>query len=172
MDKQWIHVERNFGPLYDENSRVLILGSFPSVASRAAAFYYGHKQNRFWPLMSRLLQAPLPVTTEEKKELMLTHGIALYDSIFSCDICGSSDASIRNAVPVDAGEILRAAKIVRVFCNGAASGRVYQKYLYPLTGLEAVTLPSTSPANAAMNLDRLYEAWQPVLEALALPERV
>lgn len=166
MEKTWTHIERNFGPLFDARSRVLILGSFPSAASRAAAFYYGHSRNRFWPLMSRLLEAPLPVTVAEKKALMLSCGIALYDSIESCDICGSSDASIRNAVPADVPAVIRASRIARIFCNGAASARVYKKYLHPLTGIEAVQLPSTSPANAAMSLDELCAAWGAVKEAL------
>lgn len=163
---EYRHISREFGPVFDESSRILILGSFPSVKSREANFYYGHPQNRFWPLMARLLKAPLPETTEEKRVLMLTHHIALWDSIDSCDIIGSSDSSIKNAKPVEIELVLNSAPIRQIYANGATSAKVYTRYLYPRTGREIVTLPSTSPANAAWNVERLVTAWQQILTEL------
>lgn len=160
------HLEHGFGPVYDESSRILILGSFPSVASRAVSFYYGHKQNRFWPILCALLEEPLPTTVEEKRALVLRRGIALWDSIESCDIIGSSDSSIRNAVPTDIMRVLHVSPIRQIFCNGMASGRVYEKYLFPITGIQALVLPSTSPANAAVNREALKEKWRAILPYL------
>ena len=157
--REYRHLDHGFGPLYDGQSRILILGSFPSVASRAVQFYYGHPQNRFWRVLSTILNEPLPGTVEEKRALALRHGIALWDSIESCDIVGSSDSSIKNAVPTDIPRILREAPVERIFCNGALSGRVYTKYLLPVTGLPCRVLPSTSPANAACSLEKLVKVW-------------
>ena len=151
-------------PLYDESSRVLILGSFPSVKSREAMFFYGHPQNRFWKLMALLFEAEAPSTVEEKKRLVLSHGIAMWDTIHSCTITGSSDSSIKDVVPNDLSVILNNSRVKRIFCNGAASHKLYMKYIFPLTGIEAVKLPSTSPANAAWSLDRLAEAWKIICE--------
>ena len=153
-------------PVYDENSRILILGSFPSVKSREAAFFYGHPQNRFWRVMAALLSADVPQTVEEKRAFLLANHIALWDVIASCDIAGSSDASIRNAVPNDLTPILETASIRQIFTNGGTAHRLYRKYIYPLTGREDIVLPSTSPANAARSLDALVDAWQIVREAL------
>ena len=143
---------------------MLILGSFPSVKSREAAFFYGHPQNRFWPLLAALTGYPVPSTVEEKKALILENGFALWDTIGSCEITGSSDSSIKNAVPNDLTPILTGANIQAIYCNGTASWNLYQKYLYPVTGIAAGKLPSTSPANAAWNMDRLKAAWQVILE--------
>ena len=151
-------------PLYDANSRVLILGSFPSVKSREAMFFYGHPQNRFWKLMALLFDAEAPSTVEEKKRLVLSHGIAMWDTIHSCTITGSSDSSIRDVVPNDLSVILNNSRVKRIFCNGAASHRLYQKYIYPINNIPAQKLPSTSPANAAWSLDRLAEAWKVICE--------
>ena len=151
-------------PLYDENSRVLILGSFPSVKSREAMFFYGHPQNRFWKLMALLFDADVPSTVEEKKRLVLSHGIAMWDTIHSCTITGSSDSSIKDVVPNDLSVILNNSRVKRIFCNGAASHRLYQKYIYPINNIPAQKLPSTSPANAAWSLDRLAEAWRIICE--------
>lgn len=157
-------LQRTFGPVYDARSRILILGSFPSVQSRAVNFFYGHPQNRFWPLMAKLLDSPCPETKDEKTALMLRHRVALWDSIDSCDIIGSSDSSIKNVIPVDIMQVLDAADIRRIFANGATSAHVYQKYLQPVTGRDIVVLPSTSPANAAWDMARLCEAWRPITE--------
>ncbi len=148
-----------FGPLYDENSRVLILGSFPSVKSREQNFFYGHPQNRFWKVVSAVFEQPLPLTIEEKKQLILGSGLALWDSIASCEITGSSDSSIRNAQANDIRVILDNCNIERIYCNGRKSHELYQKYIEPQTGREAVCLPSTSPANAQWTLEKLIEAW-------------
>jgi hypoxanthine-DNA glycosylase len=148
-----------FPPLYDENARILILGSFPSVKSREQMFFYGHPQNRFWKVMAALLQCPVPQSVPEKQMMLLSRGIALWDSIGQCEITGSSDASIENVVPNDLSPIFAAAQIRQVFCNGKKSQEMYAKYCEPLTGMPAICLPSTSPANAAWSLERLTAAW-------------
>ena len=153
-----------FPPLYNERSRVLVLGSFPSVKSREAMFFYGHPQNRFWKVIASVTGEKVPENIPEKKELILSHHLALWDTIASCKIAGSSDTSIRDVVPNDLSPILEAANIQRIFCNGTKSYELYQKYLLPMTGREAVKLPSTSPANAAWTLDRLVKAWREALE--------
>lgn len=150
-------------PLYSENSQTLILGSFPSVKSREAMFFYGHPQNRFWRLLALIFGEELPKTTEQKKRLVLSHNLALWDSIHSCTITGSSDSSIKDVVPNDLSVILDNSRVDRIFANGAASYKMYQKYIFPTTGTEAVKLPSTSPANAAYSLDRLYQEWKIIL---------
>ena len=151
-------------PLYDANSRVLILGSFPSVKSREAMFFYGHPQNRFWKLMALLFDADIPSAVEEKKRLVLSHGIAMWDTIHSCTITGSSDSSIKDVVPNDLSVILNNSRVKRIFCNGAASHRLYQKYIYPINNIPAQKLPSTSPANAAWSLEKLAEEWKIICE--------
>ena len=153
-------IQHPFPPLYSPESDTLILGSFPSVKSREAMFFYGHPQNRFWKVIAALYGESVPQTIEEKKVLILSHHLALWDSIASCEITGSSDASIRNAEPTDLSAILANSKVTRIFCNGAQSHRIYCKYQLPRLGIEAVKLPSTSPANAACSLEKLIEAWQ------------
>lgn len=155
-----------FPAIYAPDSRILILGSFPSVKSREQMFFYGHPQNRFWRVMATLLSADVPQTVEEKRAFLLANHIALWDVIASCDIAGSSDASIRNVVPNDLTPILETASIRQIFTNGGTAHRLYRKYIYPLTGREDTVLSSTSPANAARSLDALIDAWQPVREAL------
>ena len=152
-----------FPPLYNKDSKVLILGSFPSVRSREAMFFYGHPQNRFWKVIAALFDEPVPRSIPEKKALILGHGLALWDSIASCEIKGSSDASITDAVPTDLSEILENSAVQRIFCNGTRSFEMYRKYQLPRTGIEAVKLPSTSPANAACSLEKLIEAWKEIM---------
>ena len=147
-------------PLFDENSKVLILGSFPSVASRKAAFFYGHPQNRFWKVTSAVFGCEVPQTTEEKRLILFKNGIALWDVIASCDIKGSSDSSICNVVPNDISVILDTADIKNIFVNGRTAEKYYNKYLRDTVGRSAVPLPSTSPANASWSLDRLTDAWK------------
>lgn len=152
-------VAHPFDPVVSPESRVLILGSFPSVKSREQGFYYGHPQNRFWRVLAEIYHEPLPLTIEAKRALVLRHGLALWDVIASCDITGSSDASVKNAVPVDIARVMQIADICTVICNGVLSGKLYARYLQPTTGIEALVLPSTSPANAAWTLPRLAAAW-------------
>ena len=154
-------------PVYDRNSEILILGSFPSVKSRESGFFYGHPQNRFWKVISAVWEAPLPGTIPEKRAFLLAHGIALWDVIASCDITGSSDASIKNVVPNDLSPILETAEIRRIYVNGGTASRLYEKYLYPLNERDWVKLPSTSPANAAWSLERLAGSWKRILEDLS-----
>lgn len=146
-------------PVYDGNSRILILGSFPSVKSRESRFFYGHPQNRFWKVVAALTEEAVPVTVEEKRALLLTHHIAVWDVIAGCSIEGSSDSSIRDVSPNDLGRILKAAEIRQIYCNGGKSYELYNRFCRPLTGREAVKLPSTSPANAACSLEGLTEQW-------------
>ena len=153
-------------PLFDADCRVLILGSFPSIKSREAMFFYGHPQNRFWPLMARLFGEPVPMTVGEKKSLALRHHIAMWDSIHACTIVGSSDSSVRDVVPNDLSVILDHSRVERIFCNGALSYQMYRRYILPATGIEAVKLPSTSPANAAFSMERLIGEWGVVRDSL------
>ena len=151
-------------PLYDADCKILILGSFPSVKSREAMFFYGHPQNRFWKILAALFDEPIPQNTDEKRKLALKHHIAMWDSIHSCTIVGSSDSSIRDVVPNDLSVILDNSRVEYIFCNGAASYNLFMKYIYPTTGIKAVKLPSTSPANAAFNMERLKEQWKVIKE--------
>ena len=147
-------------PIYDENSKILILGSFPSVKSRESQFFYGHPQNRFWKVIAAVCGEPVPETVPEKKALLLSHHIALWDVIHSCDIQGSSDASIKNVVPNDLDVILSAAPVRQIYVNGKTAEKYYRKYTQKRIGREAVCLPSTSPANAAWGVERLIDAWE------------
>lgn len=161
---EYEHIVHSFEPVYDKASEILILGTLPSVKSRENNFYYGHKQNRFWKVLATLLKEPVPDTIEEKKAMLLAHRIALWDVIQSCDIKGSSDSSIKNVQPTDIGMILEKTNITRIYANGNKAGQLYKRYQFPVTGIEAMVLPSTSPANAAWSLDRLCEAWRVILE--------
>ena len=158
--KPYTHIVHPFGPLYDAQSEVLILGSLPSVKSREQNFFYGHPQNRFWPLLAALFDEPAPKSIEEKRALALRRHIALWDTIYSCDIVGSSDSSIRNVAATDLRPILASSRVRRIFCNGATSGRYYAKYQQRVLGMSATVLPSTSPANAAWTMEKLLEAWR------------
>lgn len=166
MAKEYQHLSHGFEPVFDERSRTLVLGSFPSVLSRKNDFYYGNPSNRFWHLIATIAGTEEPATIEEKKSLLLEHGVALWDVIQECDIKGSSDASIKNVVPVDIRRIFDTAPIERVICNGACAGRLYKKYLQYLTDLEAIVLPSTSPANASWSFRRLCDRWGDELREL------
>lgn len=156
-------------PFYHEDSRVLILGSFPSVKSRESGFFYGHPQNRFWRLMTLLLEgaeAAVPQTVEDKADFLLRHKIACWDSIHACEITGSSDASIKDVEPNDFTEILQTADIRHIYTNGKKSHEIYRRYCLSQTGREDICLPSTSPANAAWTLEKLADAWRCVAEDL------
>ena len=152
-------VTHQFEPVFDEDSKVLILGTCPSVKSREQMFFYGHPQNRFWKVISRVLGEKLPVTIDDKKAMLHAHHIALWDAIYSCDIIGSSDSSIKNVTPTDLSKIVEASKVTKVICNGKTSGKYYAKYQQKILGIEPVVLPSTSPANAAFSVDKLVDIW-------------
>lgn len=149
-----------FPPLYDDNSEILILGSFPSVKSREEMFFYGHPQNRFWKVIAAVTESKVPENISEKRELLIKNRIALWDVISSCEITGSSDSSIKNVVPNDLSEILKNSKIKRIYVNGKTSEKYYNKYIREKTGINAVCLPSTSPANAKWTLEKLQEEWK------------
>ena len=156
---EYEHITHSFEPIYNEDSKILILGTLPSVKSRENNFYYGHKQNRFWKLLAKLCEEETPQTVEEKTAMLLRHHIAIWDVIQSCDIKGSSDSSIKNAVPADISRILKAADIQTIIANGGTAFRLYERYCEPVTGRPAALCPSTSPANAAFSLERLSECW-------------
>ena len=156
------HVIHKIPPVYNKNSQILILGSFPSVKSREGRFFYHHKQNRFWKVLSTIVNDVLPETIDEKKDILLKNHIAVWDVIASCDIEGSSDSSIKNAVPNDFSDILKAAPIRKIYTNGGTAYKLYHKYCEKVTGFEAVKLPSTSPANASYSLERLISQWNQI----------
>ena len=148
-----------FPPLYDGDSQILILGSFPSVKSREQKFFYGHPQNRFWKVTAAVFVLPVPNTIEEKKRFLHQNHIALWDVIGSCDITGSSDSSIKNVCANDLSDILNGSHISKIFVNGKAAEKYYNRYTRSATGMDAFCLPSTSPANAAWSLEKLIGAW-------------
>ncbi len=162
-------IEHPLPPLYDEDSRILILGSFPSIKTREAGFFYGHPQNRFWPMMSALLQIVPPLTaidSERTGKIMLSRGIAIWDSIGACEIIGSSDSSIRHVVPNDFEQLFATSKISHIFCNGATAYRYYKKYQPLRPQIKVRRMPSTSPANAIKSLDALIADWSVILDYL------
>lgn len=154
-----MRMEHPISPVWDSESRVLILGSFPSVKSRESMFFYGHPQNRFWRVMAAIFSDAFPETVPERRAFLLRHRIAAWDVIQSCEIIGSSDASIRDVRVNDIRPILNAAPIRAVFVNGRTAEKLYRTYTQPIANLPAVALPSTSPANAAWGLERLIHAW-------------
>lgn len=155
-------------PLYNSQSEILILGSFPSVKTREYGFFYGHPQNRFWPMISAIFGEALSTEIEERRKFLLKHYIAVYDAIYQCDIIGSSDATIRNVIPSDLSKIFQEADIQQVFCNGSTAFKYYQKYHADTFGIEAIKLPSTSPANAACCLNRLIDSWQVIRDYISI----
>ena len=161
--KQYETVKHTFDPVYDEKSEILILGSFPSVKSREQAFYYGHPQNRFWKVLAKITEQEIPKTIEQKKKLLLDHHIAVWDVIASCEIIGSSDSSIRNVKVNDIQTVLKNSRIQKIYAYGAKAYQLFQKYVKDVEGYPIQQLPSTSPANAAWNFERLCEAWKEIL---------
>lgn len=151
-------------PVYNEHSRVLVLGSFPSVKSREQGFFYGHPQNRFWKVLSILGGCDVPTSIEEKRNILLNMGIAVWDVIASCEIVGSSDSSIKNVQPNDLKSMLDNSSVTKIYVNGKTAKKYYDKYLLKSTGVEAVCLPSTSPANAVYTLERLVAEWNVITE--------
>lgn len=152
-------IEHPIKPIFDENSKILILGSFPSVKSREEGFFYGHPQNRFWKVTSAVFEDDTPHTIEEKKSFLLRNRIAVWDVIGSCDIEGSSDSSIKNVIANDLSVILDKADIRQIYINGQTAYKYYRKYSEKVIGRSAICLPSTSPANAAWSVERLTDAW-------------
>lgn len=162
----YLTLEHTFPPEYDENSEILILGSFPSVKSREANFYYGHPKNRFWPIIADIFGEDLPSSVEEKKAFLKRKRIALWDVIARCEIIGSSDSSIRNVEPNDINMIINSSKVGSIYTNGRKAFDLYNRYCLEKTEREAVLLPSTSPANAAFTYEKLREAWAAVRDPL------
>lgn len=148
-----------FDPIYNADSKILILGSFPSVKSREIDFYYGHPQNRYWKVLASVLGVKVPETPDEKRRMLLDNHIAIWDVIHSCSIIGSSDSSIKDVVVNDFSEILQNSQVNTIYVNGGKAYDLYRKYAEKVTGIKAVKLPSTSPANAAWKLERLCDAW-------------
>lgn len=155
-----------FEPIFDGNSKILILGTFPSVKSRENNFYYGHPQNRFWSVLAEILGMETPKSIPQKRQMLLENNIAIWDVVGSCDISNSSDMSIKNVVPNDLSVILENADIKTVYANGKTAEKLYNKYLLKKTGKEITALPSTSPANAAFSKERLVKAWKIIKEDL------
>ena len=153
-------IQHPIEPIFDKNSRILILGSFPSVKSREEGFFYGHPQNRFWKVLASICEEDVPVSIEEKKALLHKNNIAVWDVIKSCDIEGSSDSSIRNVVANDLNIILREADIEQIYVNGKKAEQLYKQYILPDINRNAIYLPSTSPANAAWNVEKLVKEWR------------
>lgn len=162
--QQLTHVQHTFEPVFDGSSKILILGTFPSVKSRESNFYYGHPRNRFWHIIASLTKHPLPQTTEEKVKLLINNKIAIWDVVQSCDIHASSDSSITNVIPADIEKILSESKIDKIYANGTAAYNLYNKYCLKNTGKEIIKLPSTSPANAAYSLEKLLKYWSVITE--------
>lgn len=153
-------IEHPIPPTYNKNSKILILGSFPSVKSREYGYFYGHPQNRFWKVVSLIFEDEFPKTKEDKKEFLLKHRIAAWDVIASCDIVGSSDNSITNVKANNLKEIIENSKVEKIFVNGKKAAELYKKYIEPEIKIAAITLPSTSPANAVYKLERLIDEWK------------
>ncbi|NLB61319.1 MAG: DNA-deoxyinosine glycosylase [Clostridiales bacterium] len=159
-------IRHNVPPIFDKSSKILVLGSFPSVKSREQAFFYAHPQNRFWKVLSVILKCETPNSIQEKRDMLINNHIALWDVIQSCNIVGSDDSSISDVVPNDLEIILNNSNIKSIFANGKTATRLYNKHILPKTHIKAISLPSTSPANAAWNLDRLIDAWSIILDYL------
>lgn len=156
-------VEHPLEPVFDGQSSVLVLGTMPSPRSRETGFYYNHPQNRFWKVLSALFDEPAPATNDEKEQLALRHGIALWDVLARCTIAGAADSSISACEPNDLGLVLSAAPIEAIFCTGSKAAELYRRHCEPRTGIPCTRLPSTSPANAAMRLPQLVEAYRVIL---------
>lgn len=163
------HMIHEIKPVFNHESKILILSSFPSVKSREGHFFYHHPQNRFWKVLAACLGQPVPGTVEEKTIFLLSNHIAVWDVIASCDIQGSSDSSIRNVTPNDLSNLLALAPVRTIYTNGGTSHKLFHKYLEPSLNREAVKLPSTSPANAAWSLNRLVSVWGPALRQGLFP---
>lgn len=161
--EEYQSLTHTFEPIYNQDSKVLVLGTFPSVKSREVNFYYGHPQNRFWKVIASVTKSGIPETINEKKELLLANHIAVWDVIKKCDIIGSSDSSIKNVEVNDIAGLLEKTNIETIVANGATAERLYNTYAFPRTGVEIIKMPSTSPANAAWSLEKLCNEWEKVI---------
>ena len=150
-------------PTFDENSTILILGSFPSLKTRESGYFYGHPQNRFWRVMAALYGGEVPFQPEERRAFLLRNGVAVWDVIASCTIVGSSDSSIRDVTVNDLRPILAESHVGKIYVNGKTAEKMYRRYTEPSLGIHAIYLPSTSPANAAYSLDRLTAEWRALI---------
>ncbi len=159
---EYKHIVHPFEAIFNAESEILILGSLPSVKSREHNFYYGHPQNRFWRVLALIFGEDIPNSILEKKHFLLNHNIALWDVIYSCDILGSSDSSIKNAVPNNIETILSTANIKKIIANGNTAFSLYKKFWGNTIPIEAIKMPSTSPANAAWTLEKLVGEWQKI----------
>ena len=158
-------VSHEFPAIFDRESRVLLLGSIPSPKSREVGFYYGHPQNRFWKVLAAVLGEDVPATIPQKKAMLRRRHVALWDVLESCTIVGASDTSIENVVPNKISRVVKGSKVSRIFCTGATAYRLYQKYCARDVGIDAVKLPSTSPANCAVSMEKLVEAYRAILQS-------
>ena len=163
MKNQYTKQIHNLEPVFDAFSKILILGSFPSILSRDSKFFYGHPQNRFWKVIATLFHEEVPKNIDEKKALLLKHHIAIWDVVKCCEIIGSADNSIRNVEPNDLNRILRKTSIQNIYVNGKEAFKLYNQYILPIIQKEAILLPSTSPANAKYSLTDLCQAWQKII---------
>ena len=159
-------MRHNIDALYNADSRILILGSFPSRRSRDDGFFYAHPQNRFWPLIAGITGNAVPLTVAEKKAMCLNSGIAVWDVVASCDLVGSSDSSIKNVVVNDIARLVRDSGIQHIFLNGGTAGRLYERHITGNIDIRYDILPSTSPANAAFDMERLFSHWRGIVEYL------
>lgn len=162
----YTRITHPFAPVFNSESKILVLGSLPSVKSREQGFYYGHPQNRFWKVTAKLLDQPIPYLPIEKEYFLLGSHIAVWDVIQQCDIIGSSDASIKNVTPTDLSKVLDNCNIKAIFANGKTAAKLFEKYQKPIVNRDIITLPSTSPANAAFTLDKLIAEWQQITKYL------
>ncbi len=169
LSETYQSLSHTFAPVYDEYSKILILGTFPSVKSREQNFYYGHPQNRFWKIIAAITESEVPETIEEKKKLLLANHIAIWDVIKNCDIIGSSDSSIKNVAANDIAGLLKKTSIKTIVANGATAERLYNTYALSQTGVPIIKMPSTSPANAAWSLERLCGEWEKIIHPLPHP---
>lgn len=159
-----MRVTHEFEPFYDENSKILILGSIPSPKSRELGFYYMHPQNRFWKVLSSVFGEEVPLYIDDKKQFLKRHNIALWDVLESCDIDGASDSSIKNPIPNDIEKILENSKVEKIYTTGKTAHKLYNKYILNKIGIEAKCLSSTSPANARMSLEELVNEYKSLLK--------
>ena len=161
MERQYI--VHPIPPTFDADSEILILGSFPSARSREMGFYYSHPRNRFWKVMAALYGEDVPVGVDARRSFLLRNRVAAWDVIGSCTIAGSSDSSIRDVTANDLRPILSGSRVQRIFVNGKTAAKMYRRYAQPVIGIDAVCLPSTSPANASYSLERLISEWKAII---------